>query len=253
MEADHVEWQREYAQVQRMKKNTDYGTKISDIPKQERPYEKCEHFGPEALSDAELLAVVLRSGAEGVSALQMSRDILRSLGSGGIAMLHCAGLEDLLEIRGIGPVKAMQIRCIAELSRRIAQAKIGAEDELVYNDPKVIGSYYMEEMRHENQEIVIVLCLSSKGRLLGKKMVSRGSVNAAFLDPREIYKEALSRRAASIILLHNHPSGDPSPSAEDIEITNRIAQAGELIGIPLLDHLIIGDRSYISMRQSRIL
>ena len=168
-------------------------------------------------------------------------------------MLHCAGLEDLLEIRGIGPVKAMQIRCIAELSRRIAQAKIGAEDELVYNDPKVIGSYYMEEMRHENQEIVIVLCLSSKGRLLGKKMVSRGSVNAAFLDPREIYKEALSRRAASIILLHNHPSGDPSPSAEDIEITNRIAQAGELIGIPLLDHLVIGDRSYVSMRQSRIL
>ena len=99
----------------------------------------------------------------------------------------------------------------------------------------------------------MILCLSSKGRLLGKKMVSRGSVNAAFLDPREIYKEALSRRAASIILLHNHPSGDPSPSAEDIEITNRIAQAGELIGIPLLDHLVIGDRSYVSMRQSRIL
>ncbi len=236
-----------------MKKNTNHGTKMSDIPKQERPYEKCEHFGPESLTDAELLAVLLRSGAEGVSALEMSRAILKSLGNGSIAMLHNAGLEDLLLIRGVGRVKAIQIRCIAELSRRIAQAKIGAEDELVYDSPEVIGSYYMEEMRHENQEIVIVLCLSSKGRLLGKKLVSRGSINAAILDPREIYKEALSRRAASIILLHNHPSGDPSPSSEDIEITNRIAQAGELIGIPLLDHLVIGDRAFVSMRQSHIL
>ena len=229
------------------------GTRMADLPKQERPYEKCLHSGPGALSDAELLAVLLRSGAEGVSALEMSRCILKSLAGGSLAMLHGAGMEDLLQIRGVGRVKAIQIQCIAELSRRIAQAKIGAEDDLVYDSPETVGAYFMEEMRHENQEIVIVLCLSSKGRLLGRRVISRGSINAAILDPREIYKEALSRRAASIILLHNHPSGDPSPSSEDIEITNRIAQAGELIGIPLLDHLVIGDRAFVSMRQSHIL
>ena len=235
-----------------MGKNTSYA-RMSDLPKQERPYEKCEHFGPEVLSDAELLSVLLRSGTEGVSALDMSRTILQALGSGGIAMLHKASMESLLEIPGVGRVKALQIRCVAELSRRIAQAKIGAEDELVYDSPDVIGTYYMEEMRHESQEIVMVLCLSSRGRLLGKKIISRGNVNSALLDPREIYVEALTRRAASVIILHNHPSGDPSPSAEDITITKRIAHAGELIGIPLSDHLIIGDRSYVSMRMSRIL
>ena len=129
------------------------GAKMSDIPRQERPYEKCERFGSGTLSDSELLAILLRSGAEGISALEMSRAVLESLGSGGIARLHNISLEDLQKIRGIGKVKALQIRCIAELSKRIAQAKIGAEDDLVYDNPEVIGSYYMEEMRHEMQEI----------------------------------------------------------------------------------------------------
>ena len=229
------------------------GAKISDIPRQERPYEKCERFGSGALSDSELLAVLLRSGAEGISALEMSRAVLESLGSGGIARLHNISLEDLQKIRGIGKVKALQIRCIAELSKRIAQAKIGAEDDLVYDNPEVIGSYYMEEMRHEIQEIVLVLCLSSKGKLLGRKVISRGNVNTAILHPREIFIEALSRQAASIILLHNHPSGDPTPSAEDIAVTKKIADAGEMIGIPLTDHLVIGDRTFVSMRMSRLL
>ena len=227
--------------------------RIADLPEQERPYEKCERFGAGALSDAELLAVLLRTGSEGVSALEMSRGILRSLGGGGIAKLHKVSMEELLEIRGIGKVKAVQIRCIAELSRRIAQAKIGAEDELVYDNPEVIGTYYMEEMRHESQEIVMVLCLSSKGRLLGRKIISRGTVNSAVLTPREIFVEAVAHRAASVILLHNHPSGDPSPSMEDIERTKRILDVGEMIGIPLTDHIVIGDRAYVSMRQSHLL
>jgi DNA repair protein RadC len=227
--------------------------KMSDIPKQERPYEKCERFGCGSLSDAELLCVILRSGAEGVSALDMSRSILKSLGSAGIAQLHKVSMEDLLEIRGVGRVKALQIRCVAELSRRIAQAKIGAEDELVYNSPDVIGAYYMEEMRHESQEIALVLCLSSKGKLISRKVISRGNVNATILGPREIFIEALTHRAASIILLHNHPSGDPTPSEEDITVTKQIAQAGEMIGIPLTDHLVIGDRTFVSMRRMHIL
>lgn len=237
------------------KKNTGINTvtKMSDIPIRERPYEKCEHFGAGALSDAELLSVLLRSGAQGVSALEMSRSILKSLGNEGIARLHQVTMEDLLEIRGVGRVKALQIRCIAELSRRIAQAKIGTEDQLLYDSPEVIGAYYMEEMRHESQEIVMVLCLSSRGRLLSRKIISRGDVNTAYLSPRDIFVEALAHRAASVILLHNHPGGDPSPSEEDLAITNRIREAGELIGIALLDHLIIGDRSYVSMRLSGLL
>ena len=237
----------------RMNLHENSTVKMKDLPKQERPYERCARFGPETLSDAELLAVILRSGAEGVSVLEMSRSLIHSLGSGGIAMLPAQGMEDLQKIRGIGAVKALQIRCLAELSRRIAQAKIGAEDELVYDNPEVIGSYYMEELRHESQEIVLILCLSSKGRLLGKKIISRGTIHTAILDPGEVFKEALARRAASIVLLHNHPSGDPTPSAEDIDITKRIAQAGRLIGIPLTDHLVIGDRSYVSLRQSHMM
>lgn len=237
----------------RMNLHENSTVKMKDLPKQERPYEKCARFGPETLSDAELLAVILRSGAEGVSVLEMSRSLIHSLGSGGIAMLPAQGMEDLQKIRGIGAVKALQIRCLAELSRRIAQAKIGVEDELVYDNPEVIGSYYMEELRHESQEIVLILCLSSKGRLLGKKIISRGTIHTAILDPGEVFKEALARRAASIVLLHNHPSGDPTPSTEDIDITKRIAQAGRLIGIPLTDHLIIGDRSYVSLRQSHMM
>ncbi len=226
---------------------------ISDLPLQERPYEKCERFGVKALSDAELLAVLLRTGAEGTSALNMSRNVLSALGCGGLAQLHKISMEDLLEIRGIGKVKAMQILCIAELSGRIAQAKIGKEDDLVYDNPEVIGAYYMEQMRHESQEIVLLLCLSSKGRLLSKKVISRGDIHTAILNPREVFAEALSHRAVSIILLHNHPSGDPTPSAEDIEITRKIMETGKLVGIPLTDHLVIGDRTFVSMRQSHIL
>ena len=122
---------------------------IRQLPADERPYEKCEHLGPSSLSDAELLSVILRTGAEGVNVIDMSRDILSSLGSSGIAGLCRASQEDLCQIRGIGKVKAMQIRCIAELSRRIAHADIGYEAELNFNDPQTIADYYMEDLRHE--------------------------------------------------------------------------------------------------------
>ncbi len=241
----------------RMNKNTEKTTfqtiRMNDLPSSERPCEKCERFGPEGLSDAELLAVLLRTGAEGVSALDMSRNILSTLCNGSLAALHKVSTEELLQIRGVGRVKAIQLRCIAELSGRIAQSKIGVEDELIYDSPDVIGSYYMERMRHENQEIILLLCLSSKGRLLSKKIISRGDLNSAILNPREVFAEAISHRAASIILLHNHPSGDPTPSREDIEITNRILHAGKIVGIPLTDHLVIGDQTFVSMRRSRLI
>ncbi len=226
---------------------------MNDLPSGDRPYEKCERTGPAGLSDAELLAVLLRTGAQGISALDMSRSILTTLCRDSLANLHRISSEDLLQIRGVGRVKAIQIQCIAELSGRIAQAKIGPEDDLIYDNPEVIGSYYMEQMRHESQEIVLLLCLSSKGRLLNRKVISRGDINTAILNPREVFAEAISHRAATIILLHNHPSGDPTPSKEDIEITKRIMEAGKLVGILLTDHLVIGDRTFVSMRKSQLL
>ena len=226
---------------------------IRQLPADERPYEKCEHLGPSSLSDAELLAVILRTGAEGVNVIDMSRDILSSLGSSGIAGLCRASQEDLCQIRGIGKVKAMQIRGIAELSRRIAHADIGYEAELNFNDPQTIADYYMEDLRHETQEVMYLLCLSSKGSLLKKEIISRGTVNSTMINPREIFVSALSHRAASVILMHNHPSGDPTPSEADIRVTQKTQKCAKMLGIVLLDHIVIGDHRFVSMRMEGLM
>ena len=227
--------------------NSSYRT-ISQLPDTERPYEKCERSGPETLSDAELLAVILRTGSEGVNVLDMSRDILSILGSEGIAGLCRVTQAGLMQIRGIGRVKALQILCIAQLSVRIARAQIGHEAELNFNDPQTIADYYMEDLRHEDQEVMYLLCLSSKGSLLKKEIISRGTVNCTLVSPREIFVSALRHQAASVILMHNHPSGDPTPSEEDVRSTQNVKKLGDLLGITLLDHIVVGDHRYVSLR-----
>ena len=199
------------------------------------------------------MSVILRTGAEGVNVIDMSRDILSSHGSSGIEGLCRASQEDLCQIRGIGKVKAMQIRCIAELSRRIAHADIGYEAELNFNDPQTIADYYMEDLRHETQEVMYLLCLSSKGSLLKKEIISRGTVNSTMINPREIFVSALSHRAASVILMHNHPSGDPTPSEADIRVTQKTQQCAKMLGIVLLDHIVIGDHRFVSMRMEGLM
>ena len=233
-------------------KNNHYRT-ISQFPDTERPYEKCERSGPGMLSDAELLAVILRTGSEGVNVLDMSRNILSLFEREGIAGLCRATEEDLRQIRGVGRVKALQIRCIAELSKRISHAQIGYEAELNFNDPQTIADYYMEDLRHENQEVMYLLCLSSKGSLLKKEIISRGTVNGTVVNPREIFVSALSHRAACVILLHNHPSGDPTPSEEDIAFTRRIQLCSRLIGVELLDHIVVGDHRFVSLRMEGLM
>ncbi len=235
----------------RMKQHT-YRT-ISQLPDTERPYEKCERFGPQALSDAELLAVILRTGSEGVNVLDMSRDIIASLGSGGIASLGSVSEADLQQIRGIGRVKALQIQCIAQLSKRISQAEIGCEAEVKFNDPQTIAEYYMEDLRHETQEVIFLLCLSSKGSLLKKEIISRGTVNSTVINPREIFVSALRHRAAAVIMMHNHPSGDPTPSGADIELTRNVRRCGEMLGIVLLDHIVVGDHRFVSMKMEGLM
>lgn len=225
---------------------------MKQLPKEERPYEKCMKLGPTALTDAELLAVLLRTGTKGSPSVDMAEEVLRlSKDRKGLLGLHQLSLSQLRSVKGIGTVKAIQIKCIGELSKRIAGRT--AEKGLSFNDPQTIADYYMEQLRHEEQEQVRCMMLDTKNHLLGEEMVFKGTVNSSLVSPREIFLTAMSYHAVGILLIHNHPSGDPNPSQADLAITERLRQAGEILGIPLLDHLIIGDCRYLSFREEGIL
>lgn len=224
---------------------------MKEIPSTERPYEKCERLGASALSDVELLAVLLRSGTKGENALQLAERLLYYTGEKGILGIHRFSVQRLTSIRGIGKVKALQIVCLSELAKRLAKAS--AEETLCFENPDTIARYYMEDLRHEKQEHMKLLMLNSKARLIGETNISKGTVNASLITPRELFIEALQKNAVSIIILHNHPSGDPTPSREDKLTTRRIQEAGAMIGIELLDHIIIGNNCYISFREEGML
>ncbi len=226
--------------------------KIKELNTEERPYEKCERFGPENLTDSELLAVLLRTGTRGENSLELAKRLLYSDHfQGGLLGIHRWSYEQLTRIKGIGKVKAIQILCLCELARRLSKASAGPE--LKFDTPETIARYYMEDLRHQKQEAMKLLLLNTKSRLIGESDISRGTVNASVISPRELFVEALQKDAVSIILLHNHPSGDPAPSREDILITRRVHEAGMMIGVELLDHIIIGDNRYSSMREAGIL
>lgn len=221
---------------------------MKSIPKEERPYEKCLEMGAESLSDAELLAAILRTGSRGESALELSRKVLAQNGEGkGLLGIYHMSISDLTEIKGVGKVKAVQLKCIAELSKRIARATFSGG--VSFQDPAAVADYYMEELRHQEQELLILAMLNAKGRLIKDMVVSKGTVRASLISPREIFIEAVRHQAVSILLLHNHPSGIPDPSREDVALTLRVKSAGAMLGIELLDHIIIGDRQAVSMRE----
>lgn len=223
---------------------------MKQIPKDERPYEKCVRLGAQSLTDAELLAVLLRTGTVGSPSVHMAEEILSlSKDRKGLLGLHTLSLAQLKSVKGIGTVKAIQIKCIGELSKRIAQTT--ARKGLQFTQPGTIADYYMERLRHKEQEELICMMLDTKNHLLGEEMIF-GTVNGSFVSPREIFLTAMSYHAVGILLVHNHPSGDPTPSQADLDVTQRIAEAGELLGIPLLDHIIIGDCKYLSFRQQGI-
>ena len=224
---------------------------IKEIPVTERPYEKCEQRGSASLSDEELLAVLLRTGTRGESALALARHILYHAGETGILGIHQFSMERLMAIKGIGKVKAIQLSCISELAKRLSKATY--QEALCFSEPGSIARYYMEDLRHEKQELMKLLMLNTKARLIGETNISKGTVNASLITPRELFIEALQKNAVSIVIMHNHPSGDPTPSREDMLITKRILDAGALIGIELLDHIIIGNNQYITFREEGLL
>lgn len=226
--------------------------KIKELTREERPYEKCERFGAENLTDIELLAILLRTGTRGENSMELAKRILYpAFGSGGILNLPRWSFEQLIRLKGIGKVKAIQILCICELARRLSKACAGPE--LRFDTPDTIARYYMEDLRYQKQESMKLLLLNTKSRLIGETDISRGTVNSAVVSPRELFVEALQKDAVSIILLHNHPSGDPTPSREDILVTKKVCEAGKMIGVELLDHIIIGNNCYSSMREDGIL
>lgn len=223
---------------------------MKELPESEMPYEKFLRNGVQSLSDADLLAVILRNGSKERTALQLAQDILCK-GEKNLLNLNRLSLDELQEIPGIGRVKAIQLKCVAELSRRMASTKY--QRAMQANNPGTVADYYMERLRHETKEKLLLAMFDVKNHFLGDAVISIGTVNSSLVSPREIYLEALRCQAFKIILLHNHPSGDPEPSEEDRRTTMRISECGKLLGIHLVDHIIIGDNRYISFRETGIL
>lgn len=225
---------------------------IKDLPPERRPYEKCIKFGPTALTDSELLAIIIRTGSKGEQSIELAERILGHLDNdrGILNILHLS-INELLAIRGVGIVKATQIKCIAELSKRISKTK--AHKQLIFTNPNTIADFYMEDLRHSEREKILLLLLNTRSVLIKDIELSNGTVNASLISPREIFVESLKYNAVYIILIHNHPSGNPNPSNEDIINTKRIKEAGDLIGVSLIDHIIIGDNKYVSLKERGIL
>ncbi|MGN0143114.1 MAG: DNA repair protein RadC [Roseburia sp.] len=220
---------------------------VKELPASEKPYEKFLKEGAQALSDAELLAVIIKSGTVGMQAVEVARNFL-SQGDQNLLNLYEIPFGELVKLKGIGTVKAIQLKCVAELSKRIARTSYHKQVRL--GDAKSIACYYMEQLRHEKQERLVVCMFDSKCRLMGDCTVSVGTANASIVSPREVFLAALQHKAVHIILVHNHPSGVPMPSGEDDLVTERIHSLGQLLDIPLSDHIIIGDGCYYSYRES---
>ena len=222
---------------------------MKNLQKQDMPYEKFLRFGPENLTECELLAIILRTGTRDASATELAEEVLKlaRYPREGLLGLYDITLEELISIKGIGMVKAIKLKCLTELSMRISCAK--AKQGICFRKSGQVAAYYMERLRHKDTESVFLLCLDAKGQLIQEQRLSDGSVKMALISPREVFIEALRCRAVNIILLHNHPSGDPSPSEADIAITENIQELGQKMDIPLLDHIIIGDNRYISFKE----
>ena len=211
------------------------------------PYDKFMTLGVNSLSDVELLAIIIRSGTKEMDALELADFLLASHDDKSrIVGLLNTSFEELLSYKGIGKVKAMCIECIIELSKRMY--KQSRRELLSFAKPDSIADYYMEQLRHLEQECVYLLLLDVKCNLLKEIQLTSGTINSSIVSPREIFINALNYKASGIVLLHNHPSGDSTPSKMDFSITTKIKEAGALIDIPLFDHIIIGDMNFYSFK-----
>ncbi|MCH4188004.1 MAG: DNA repair protein RadC [Megasphaera sp.] len=221
-------------------------TSLCQLLASEKPREKFLRQGARTVTDQELLAILLRTGTKGHSVLDVSRDVMRSLPGENLYYLSEAGIDDLCRIHGIGMDKAITICAAIELGRRISRQRVKqlAPD---FSSPSAIADYVMEDMRFLPQEQFSAVFLSTKNQLITCQTLTIGTINASLAKARDVFRLALRYNAAAIVLVHNHPSGNPEPSREDIAVTRRIAEAGSMMEIPILDHIIIGDGTYVSL------
>jgi DNA repair protein RadC len=218
---------------------------IRDVVKDDQPRERLLIEGVSSLSNTELLAVLLRTGTKEESVLALAGRILHHFD--GLRMLKDATVEELTNINGIGIAKAAQLIAAFELGHRMV--RIEYKERYSIRSPEDCANYMMEEMRFLQQEHFVCLYLNTKNQVMHRQTVFIGSLNASIVHPREVFREAFRRSAASIICLHNHPSGDPAPSREDIEVTKRLAECGKIMGVDLLDHIIIGEHRFVSLKE----
>ncbi len=224
--------------------------KMKELPTLERPYEKLENYGAERLSDAELLAIVIKTGTKEKSSIQMAQEIL-CLGDGktGISFLREISLEELQKNKGIGRVKAIQLKAVAELAERITRP-VSFKNQKI-ETPEDISNIFMSELKNAKQEIIKTLLLNGKNQIIRTVTNAIGSVNASFVEPKEILREPIKSGAVRIALVHNHPSGDPTPSQKDIDFSRTIASMSEMFGIELIDHIVIGNGVFCSLKRMK--
>ena len=224
--------------------------RVNDIPLNERPVEKLLQFGVESLSNEELLAILLRTGTKGENVIALSKRLLIELD--GLDGLLNVSFEEASKIKGIKKVKACQIIAMMELFNRFKTLK-SQKENLKISSPKDVSTLLINEMSNFKQEVFKLILLNTKNIIIGTKDVFKGTLNSSIVHPREVFKEAVHRGSANIIVCHNHPSGDPNPSKEDIDITLRLKECGNIMGIGLLDHIIIGNNKYVSLKEKGII
>ena len=221
--------------------------KMKELPISERPYEKLEMYGENALSNAELIAIIIKTGTREESSINIAQKILalEKNGENNLRFLQNISIEEFMSIKGIGKVKAIQLKAICELTKRMSKPLDTSQVQI--NSPKDVAELLTDEMKFEKREIVKALILNSKNVIIKIVDVCFGGTNSAILKPKDVLQEAIKIGAPKIILVHNHPSGDPTPSKSDFEFTEKMVQASSIMGIELLDHIVIGDYGFTSI------
>ncbi|MGW7976049.1 JAB domain-containing protein [Staphylococcus xylosus] len=217
--------------------------KIKELANNQKPRERLLNNGPAHLSDGELLAILINTGRKGFSSLDIANELLKSVES--LKQLKALSINDLNKVKGIGLYKALILKAAFELGERMHSGSL--DEKIQITSPQDVANFMMGKMEHLTQEKFIVLFLNSKNVVIKQKTIFIGTLNSSIVHPREIFSEAIKCASNAIVVLHNHPSGDTTPSKEDIRTTNRLRECGEILGIDLLDHIIIGDHTYMSM------
>ena len=226
--------------------------KLKDLPVTEKPYEKIENYGAQFLSNAELLAVIIKTGTKEKTAVEIAQELLLlDYKNQGLGFLKDISLEDLANIKGLGRVKSIQIKALVEFAVRFS--KPSSIKKQAITSPEIVASILMNELKNELQEVIKTLILNNQNELMRIVTVTKGSTNSSYVEVKDIFKDAIKSNASKIILVHNHPSGQVEPSNADIELTERVKIAGELLSIELVDHIIIGNGVFTSLKRKNLM